>query len=89
MRPRAHYDKKTSIFSVEGAFGDKWKDSVLLGPYELKSGLNVANTGGRPVYQKLDGTDFYINYFEKYNEWGFRSKEVLGERRSYAYLRKY
>ena len=68
-------------------FGDKWKDSVLLGPYEIKSDLAIANTGGRPVYQKLDGTDFYINYYEPYNEWGFRSKKVLGQRTSYAYLR--
>lgn len=75
------------IISVEGEFGDRWKDSVLLGPYQLKEDLDVKNTGNRPVYQKLDNTDFYLNYYAPFNEWGFRSKEVLGQRRSYAYIK--
>ena len=75
------------IFSVQGLLGDYWKDKVLPGPYKLVEDLDVPHTGGRPVYQKLDKGNFYLNYYEPYHEWGFRSKEALGLRRSYAYLK--
>jgi hypothetical protein len=72
---------------VEGLFGDEWKDTVLLGRYKLVHDLKVANTGGRPVYKKLDNTDFYINYYDDRGEWGFRNAEALGKQESYAYLK--
>lgn len=75
------------MLEVTGKFNDRWKDANIGGLYELKEDESVENSGGRPVYQKWDKTDFYLNYYEPFNEWGFRSKSALGGRRSYAYLK--
>ena len=75
------------FINVEGSFGDRWKDTVLPGIYKLDRTVKVAGLAGRPVYKKADNTDFYLNYYERNKEWGFRSKEALGQWRNYAYLK--
>ena len=75
------------FINVDGSFGDRWKDSVLPGMYKLDPSIKVPGLAGRPVYKKADNTDFYLNYYDRTKEWGFRSKSALGEWRNYAYLR--
>ena len=79
--------KHPQFITVDGTFGDRWKDSVLPGVYKLDNTVKAEGLDGRPVYKKADNTDFYLNYYAKTKEWAFRSGAALGQWKNYAHLK--